>query len=478
MDVNNVFGPSRGAFQGSKKSHAPTEFEIPKDRNLGTIDSLISHYTQVGDESQVKELKQQKRLLRNRQAALDSRQRKKQHTEELEREKGRHMEFIKQLEDDLDQHKMTVSDLLMQQANWQQQEDFWRNRVAYLEQQSDELARTTTLELEELRRQNRILREHVEEMEQNEHASQQAAPVSDFSQFEQLPIDTNGTWDGFGVHSSMKIDPEDVLAQHPSSYSTSQTVPNTEVPPTNSSNKNEYPFSWNTFYMCLLFGAFIVSNTKSASSSKLPQKSSITLPALSEEYRDESANVLKAVLASAPGSDRALQQHRQDQNNPTTISASELANLHRPSGDSLSSLHTSLASVTRSQQEIQAFSLTPSQYASITGMDSHHPNPYLSDPAAAPSYSQQQQSSTPKPRHQPTPLQRAFAALKTQQDQLDRTIMPGVWDRSAVAATTTNQSGGSMGIWEQVAGEVPEKVVRDFRRIVGQVNPADEKRGG
>lgn len=49
---------------GIRKKNA--RFEIPQDRNLHNIDSLISATT---DELERKELKQQKRLLRNRQAA-------------------------------------------------------------------------------------------------------------------------------------------------------------------------------------------------------------------------------------------------------------------------------------------------------------------------------------------------------------------------------------------------------------------------
>lgn len=49
---------------GIRKKNA--RFEIPKERNLQTIDALIMAST---DESEKKELKQQKRLLRNRQAA-------------------------------------------------------------------------------------------------------------------------------------------------------------------------------------------------------------------------------------------------------------------------------------------------------------------------------------------------------------------------------------------------------------------------
>lgn len=49
---------------GIRKKNA--RFEIPAERNLTNIDSLISQST---DDQEIKELKQQKRLLRNRQAA-------------------------------------------------------------------------------------------------------------------------------------------------------------------------------------------------------------------------------------------------------------------------------------------------------------------------------------------------------------------------------------------------------------------------
>jgi hypothetical protein len=49
---------------GIRKKNA--RFEIPAERNLHNIDTLIM---QTQDEAERKELKQQKRLLRNRQAA-------------------------------------------------------------------------------------------------------------------------------------------------------------------------------------------------------------------------------------------------------------------------------------------------------------------------------------------------------------------------------------------------------------------------
>ena len=49
---------------GVRKKNA--KFEIPEDRNLDTLDSLIKH---AKSEAELKELKMQKRLLRNREAA-------------------------------------------------------------------------------------------------------------------------------------------------------------------------------------------------------------------------------------------------------------------------------------------------------------------------------------------------------------------------------------------------------------------------
>ena len=49
---------------GVRKKNA--KFDIPEERNLTTLDSLIKH---AKSEGELKELKMQKRLLRNREAA-------------------------------------------------------------------------------------------------------------------------------------------------------------------------------------------------------------------------------------------------------------------------------------------------------------------------------------------------------------------------------------------------------------------------
>ena len=62
------YPPGFRGGDGIRKKNA--RFEIPQERNLANIDRLIENAE--GDEEQVKELKQQKRLLRNRQAAYES----------------------------------------------------------------------------------------------------------------------------------------------------------------------------------------------------------------------------------------------------------------------------------------------------------------------------------------------------------------------------------------------------------------------
>ncbi len=61
------FSPHHQRRDGIRKKNA--RFEIPAERSLHNIDQLIAQST---NEDEIKELKQQKRLLRNRQAAYDS----------------------------------------------------------------------------------------------------------------------------------------------------------------------------------------------------------------------------------------------------------------------------------------------------------------------------------------------------------------------------------------------------------------------
>ncbi|KAG5927089.1 hypothetical protein E4U42_002600, partial [Claviceps africana] len=133
---------------GVRKRNA--RLNIPSERNLTNIDSLIS---QARDDQEIRELKQQKRLLRNRQAALDSRQRKKLHTERLEDEKKQYTAVITDLEEELAalKHKL---DVLMQEKN---------SMVGYMERmtlEKEDMIRTHTVETGDLRKKVNVLTDH------------------------------------------------------------------------------------------------------------------------------------------------------------------------------------------------------------------------------------------------------------------------------------------------------------------------------
>ncbi|KAF5014434.1 hypothetical protein F66182_14588, partial [Fusarium sp. NRRL 66182] len=142
---------------GIRKKNA--RFEIPAERTLSNIDQLIAQST---NEDEIKELKQQKRLLRNRQAALDSRQRKKLHTEKLEEEKKQFTTVITDLEEALHNMKIREGELLREKAEWLSTQQQYSQWIEGLRMEKDELIRVHTLESAELRKKNNILRETME----------------------------------------------------------------------------------------------------------------------------------------------------------------------------------------------------------------------------------------------------------------------------------------------------------------------------
>ncbi|KAI9708864.1 MAG: hypothetical protein M1828_002587 [Chrysothrix sp. TS-e1954] len=88
-------------IDGVRKKNA--KFEIPDEHNLENLDNLIAC---APDESKRKEYKMHKRLLRNREAALHSRQKKKAYTEELELENARLKGIINDLQGQKEASKM------------------------------------------------------------------------------------------------------------------------------------------------------------------------------------------------------------------------------------------------------------------------------------------------------------------------------------------------------------------------------------
>jgi hypothetical protein len=332
---------------------------------------------------------------------------------------------------------------------WLHQHQQFDHYIRTLEFDRDEAIRTKTLETAELRKKNNILQGHLRDLERQLHSTSLHHPApaihsdfpSDFSSFDSLGINDNSNWDDdFSLINApdLAMDPGEDRLHHPD-----LTRQSTPAPP---QPKQDVPFSWNAFYMCLLFGAFIASTSNA-------NTTSTAIPALSDEYRAESANVLKAVLASSPDQSHTLipqQSHSAPapHHQPTTITGSELAGLTSPPHQHtpLDRLHATLTHPTRQQTEEAAFSLSASAYAHLT-----NPDPFLS-----PEHGDAIDADfEPKPSR----LQLAYANMREGRADVERAVEGGL-----------GLSGRSL-LWERV----PPKVVRDFMRMVEKVEGKREE---
>lgn len=352
-------------------------------------------------------------------SSLDSRQRKKLHTEKLEEEKKQYTHVINDLEDALQSMKIREAELLREKSEWIGTQQQITQYIESMHMEKDELIRAHTLETADLRKKNNILKETVEKLERQPKPS---APMShEFSDFENLTMD-NSAWEDFSMANGLPMEQSAALV-----VSMNNNSNNNEK--TAEKASNDLPFSWNAFYMCLLFGAFIASNGASLSQRSVPQ--------MSEEYRAESANVLRAVLNSPPAELAQQPSSSAGAALPTTISGAEMAQLTAGATSNLDELHNTLTMPTKEQQQEQAFALNADQYNSLTTFDDSHVD-----------YKSQQ----------PSNLQQALSNMRNNAAP-KASARPDVYSRSLM--------------WDRV----PPKVIRDFQRMVQDYGAAPKDEG-
>jgi hypothetical protein len=379
--------------------------------------------------------------------SLDSRQRKKLHTEKLEEEKKHYTHTISQLEEIVASLQKREAELMREKNEWIAQQQQITTYLENMHIEKDEMIRSHTLETAELRKKNNILLETVEKLEHGgkttmadqaqAHAHIQTA---DFTGFENLSMDT-GPWDEFGMANGLAIQ-DAVPASHGHPHAHVHSQAQAQAHPQSQSLQvtdraadkptSDYPFSWNAFYMCLLFGAFIASNANTSLAGR-------SLPQLSEEYRTESANVLKAVLASSPPDlthPSAIAVSASAPQPSITMDMTQMGASHARSS-TLDELHDTLVLPSEEQERAQVFALNADQYNSLTTF---------------------QDDGAPF-KAQPSNLQAALAAMRSNAAQHRVHGGDDVYSRSLM--------------WERV----PEKVIRDFRRMVQEFggNPVKEE---
>ncbi|KAI5819188.1 hypothetical protein BZA77DRAFT_304638 [Pyronema omphalodes] len=316
---------------GIRKKNA--RFDIPAERTLMNIDQLIARSQ---DENEIKELKQQKRLLRNRQAALDSRQRKKQHTERLEEEKKLHSNIIQELEDKMAQLTHDTERMRQEYQAMVEEREFMNRKVQALLLEKEEMVRSHTLETGELRKKNAFLENQLVKMQEN----MDRAPMSHQSS-------SSGFSDDFDFDNELNFD----------------TWTNEPIEPVSKPVESEKPAAPGLLLILLLCGAFVASS----------KTATPALPPLPKQLQTASASVLQNIFQDAGVSEVG----RVEPIDP--LAGTEAWTVARSAGaptvglENTMNIINSFDRATGEQQREQLSQLTPAEYNEVTS------NNYLRD---------------------------------------------------------------------------------------------------
>lgn len=273
--------------------------------------------------------------------SLDSRQRKKQHTERLEDEKKHFTVVITDMEEELATFKAKVEQLTLEKQQC----------VEYIETlafEKDEMIRTHTIETGELRKKVGILTDHVQRLESSIPPN---AAANDFSGSYD-DVDMAGAWDnGFLNDFTDEVKPPMAMAKKDNN-------------PFNSDNEKTSS-QGGLLFMLFLVGAFVLSS-----------RSMPSIPRVSEDVRVASANLLDNVFKDAGVSASSSMHAIAPQPSAATwgqpVSASVMAGMAADgvvAPSMLVELGDSLMQPSQEQTNEQIFSLSASQYNGVSDHD-------------------------------------------------------------------------------------------------------------
>ncbi|KAK5007046.1 hypothetical protein LTR28_005743 [Elasticomyces elasticus] len=400
---------------GIRKKNA--RFEIPDNRNLETIERLIAQTT---DEEELRQLKQHKRLLRNREAALASRQRKKKHTEDLEVAEKGYKGQIGLLEDEMAsmrrEHEREKLFLLSQNREAVRLVDKLRWEMEQMAVQHTEVSGC-------LRKKVQFLSEQLRDAEQ---VQQQAPPMSvvasssgctDFAgEMHALSMAPQHEWENyiwindFDEQLSLPSGLVPLQAQHniadytdcqppappPATITptiitltTTTTTPPPTATPTAPNKKpptttppppsaHHQPITSGLLFMLLICGAFVASRSNEASAPLIPR--------MPDDVRAASGAVLETIFADGSGVRKEDGGAGKDGagawgvglgesgavKDRSPASRRQQANRLGKQTSELDRVHDRITLPSRAQQAEQAFAIEPARYASLTS--SHVPH--------------------------------------------------------------------------------------------------------
>ena len=294
---------------------------------------------------------------------LDSRQRKKQHTERLEEEKKHFTTIINELEEALGEMKIREADWEREKEGWVAAQQHYKQYIDTLLQEKEDLVQTHTIESNELRKKNNFLTEQLQRLESTTMSS---APSStgfsaDFSEFDNLTMG-NSPWDHFPLVNEFNLDSE-----HQTETSLVVLPPKKEKP---APKFEEQSATSGLLLMLLLCGAWVASNRSAvlpASIPRMPEDVRVASAAVLDSiYKDAGVQPLKASTPDGNRIDVDQQKGVSSGLRKTTLSATEIASLSR---SPLESLHRQLVTPSQEQQRSQLFSLSADQYNDLTSDD-------------------------------------------------------------------------------------------------------------
>jgi hypothetical protein len=367
---------------------------------------------------------------------LDSRQRKKKHTEELEKEQKSMGDRNRSLEVQMKEMQDQLDALFLERQNLHSHVQNLHHEVETLKSEKEEIVMKHTLETTTLRKKINVLKSELEHLP----PIPQQSEYNFTSELENLSMNPDGDWsnwmadfpelDDMKPSTANAVNPETTLV-------VGQRRRDTLVPEVNEKQMVSSSF----LFLFLLYGAFVATRASS----------STTVPPMAPEYRAEAQTILNQVLHENAETQNSAQAQMNDintvvswiQQNPSqtghlpTFSPPARGN---PQGvqSPLDSLTNQILTPTKQQEAEEAFSLTPDQYNSLTSMDftrgSYQQRPVESNKPRNPSFAELLEA------------RRKATQPETAAEVYTRSLM---WDR------------------------VPPEVVQEFRKLVSENENAE-----
>lgn len=291
----------------------------------------------------------------SRHPSLDSRCRKKHHTEKLEEEKKQFITMIDRLEED-------IQNMRLQEQRWLHERQQWHQFTEGLAREKEELVRQHTLETAELRKKNTCLMEEVQRLERMSMPAQpsSAGISAGFPEFEHLTMDS-GSFDDFSFIGTPIMNTE--LKNEASLV----VLPKKETPPP--MKIDDTSAASGLLLMLLLCGAWVASNTSSAAA---------VVPRMPDDVRVASSAILKNIYKDAGL--EPCHTTRPVFNKPGMAQAGTSFS-SQPNSSSMAALHNDLTSPTQQQEREQLFSLSADQYNHMMSDDLFADEPELNAPS-------------------------------------------------------------------------------------------------